>query len=424
MISNDRVIENEQTVLGCLLIHNDCFDDISLKTQEFFVGAHRIIYSVINEYLSAGKPIDLILLAEHLEKQGSLDGAGGLKYIGELVQNSSSVRTVKSHAKKISDAYKRRNIQALLVQLSTMVNEREEIEKIMSAAETGLFDIVEDKDQETFAHISKFVADAVDWEEEPQKGVHTGLRDLDRLLGGLKPSDLIVLAGRPSSGKSTLGMQIAEHVALTGNVVVFSLEMSGRQLGYRMFKYHENRVGKSEAISHLYNNLGMHIEERSSVSLGHIISKCREIKRKKGLDLLVIDYLQLITATGENRTQQIGMISRGLKSIAKEFSIPVIALSQLSRKVEDRADKRPIMSDIRESGDIEQDSDVILFIYRDEYYNQNSDDKGLAEIICRKNRNGSTGDVVTKFDGSLTRFSDFNGERILRSVPTKNKYFD
>ncbi len=419
MSANNQQIEHEQTVLGCLLRDNDCFDDIDLKTHEFSVGCHRTIYAAICEFLNAGKPVDLILLAEYLDKHGALESVGNLKYIGELVQNASSTRTIKSHAKKISEAHKRRKLKELVSTLSDMVDGREDIDKITEAAEAGLTSLVDGSGEETFSHIKKAVADAIEWEDSDQKGLSTGLRDLDWMTKGFKNSELIIIAGRPSMGKSALAFQIAEHVANKESVIIFSLEMSSRQVASRFMKFHESRVGKSQAISHLYA-LNLHIEEKPSVTLGHIRSKCREVKRKQGLSMIVVDYLQLMQGEGDNRNQEIGSLSRGLKGLAKEFDIPVVVLSQLSRKVDDRSDKRPLMSDLRESGEIEQDADVILFIYREEVYDKFCEEKGFAEIICRKNRNGSIGEVLTKFSGELTRFTDCNGERILRSVkPTQ-----
>jgi len=198
--------------------------------------------------------------------------------------------------------------------------------------------------------------------------------------------------------------------------------MSRRQIAQRMIKHHNSMIGKSQAVSHLYQ-LKMHTDDRPGINLGHIRSRCRNVKRKHGLSMIVVDYIQLMRGDGDNRNQEIGSITRGLKSIAKEFNVPVVALSQLSRKVDERSDKRPIMSDLRESGEIEQDADVILFIYRDEVYNKDDIDvKGLAEILCRKNRNGSIGDVVTRFTGDTTRFSDFNGQFIHKSVKQKRGF--
>ena len=272
-----------------------------------------------------------------------------------------------------------------------------------------------DDDQDSFAHIGQAVAEAVDWEDSDHKGLSTGLRDLDELTGGFAKGNLIIVAGRPSQGKSAFSMQIAEHVSNKESVIIFSLEMTKREVASRFLKYHESKVGKSQALHHLHS-LKLFIDDKAAITLHHIRAQCRKIKRKQGLSMIVVDYLQLMQGKGDNRVQEIGAISRGLKAIAKEFDIPVVALSQLSRKVEERTDKRPLMSDLRDSGEIEQDADLILFIYRDETYHPDTDLKGLGEVIARKNRNGSTGDIDLKFDGATTRFSDFNGDRMDRGL--------
>lgn len=232
------------------------------------------------------------------------------------------------------------------------------------------------------------------------------------------PSNLYITDDYLLTHNSSLAFQIAEHVSKTDTVAVFSLEMSKREIGSRMLNFHTANVGRSEAVAHLVG-LKMHIDDKPGVTVSHVRSQCRKIKRKHGLSMIVIDYLQLMQGDGDNRNQEIGSISRGLKSLAKEFDVPVVALSQLSRKVEERADKRPMMSDLRDSGEIEQDADLILFIYRDEVYQPETEFKGLAEILIRKNRNGATGDVTTSFNGSVTRFLDYSGKPILRSVQTR-----
>lgn len=423
MRSENYFIDFESDLIGAILADNECFDLIDLKPHNFLINANKLVFETISELLSSGKAADLITVAEHLEKQGKLETVGGLQYIGSMVQNSVATKqTIASREKSIIDGYKRRKIGALVNTLQAMVDEKQDVETIAAVCQAGVDEIIENTHDETFAHIGKAVAEAVDWEDQETKGRKTGLRDLDRMLDGVKNSDLIIIAARPSMGKSSLACQIAEHVSHQDHVIIFSLEMPKRQVAHRMLKYHESRVGKSQAIAHLYE-LKMHIDDAPAVTIGHIRSKCRQIQRQHGLGMIVVDYIQLMRGDGDNRNQEIGSISRGLKGIAKEFDIPVIALSQLNRKVDDRGDKRPVMSDLRESGEIEQDADVILFIYRDEMYNQESDYRGQAEIICRKNRNGSTGDVVTSFTGSTTRFSDFNGERVLRVVSKQTRGF-
>lgn len=419
-------IESEQLAIGALLIDNDSFDEIhGLKAEAFCREDHRIIYKTICGFLDYGKPVDLILLAEELSRKGDLQRVGDLAYIGAIVQSCGTSKTIKRHAKAIDKAWKIRRLKSLLAELEILADSRSDIDEITEKAEKELFNILENNEESKIVHVKDAVIEAVEWEDLEVRGVNTGIRDLDRLTNGFSNSDMIIIAARPSMGKTSLAVQIAEHVSLKETVVVFSLEMSRRQIATRQLRFHENRVGKSQAISHL-SNLKLFIDDKPSVTVAYIRSQCRKIKRKHGLSMIVVDYLQLMRGEGDNRNQEIGGISRGLKSIAKEFDIPVIALSQLSRKVDERADKRPLNSDLRDSGEIEQDADQILFIYRDEVYNNESDFCGKAEIIVRKNRNGSIGEVMTNFSGELTRFSDYNGPPIARSVKSpaiKNRVF-
>jgi replicative DNA helicase len=424
MTTDNTLIDYEQDLIGAILADNECFDLVDIKPHNFLINANKLIFEAIAGLLNEGKAADIITVAELLDKQGKLDGVGGLQYIGSIVQNSiASKKTIKNREAAIVGKFKRRKIGALVNTLHDMVESHEDVEVIAELCQNGIDEIIDNSYDEGFAHIGQAVAEAVDWEDHETKGLKTGIRDLDRLTDGFKNSDLIIIAARPSMGKSSLACQIGEHVAHGQNVIIFSLEMAKRQVASRMLKFHEARVGKSQAIAHLYD-LKMHVDDSSAVTLGHIRSKCRQIKRKFGLGMIVVDYIQLMRGEGDNRNQEIGSISRGLKGIAKEFDIPVIALSQLNRKVDDRGDKRPVMSDLRESGEIEQDADVILFIYRDEMYNPDTEHKGLAEIICRKNRNGSIGEITTEFHGETTRFGDYNGERILRVVKNHKRGFE
>lgn len=422
MKTNNQLIESEQAVIGSLLIDNDCFDRIDgLKAEYFYREDNRVIFSAIVSFIEQNKPVDIILLAEQLQRQGDLERVGNLQYIGDVIQSTPSSRNVKAHALKIINQWKLRKLKTLLAELDGDVESRFPVEEILEKAESGMFDLLEGNDESESVTLKQAVIEAVDWEDSDHKGVQTGLRDLDRLTGGFCKSNMIVLAGRPSMGKSALACQIGEHVAHTGHVIFFSLEMSSREIGSRFLRFHGDRAGKSQAIAHS-ENLNFKIYDKPAITLQHIRSECRKAKRKHGLEMIIIDYLQLMQGSGSNRTQEIGAISRGLKGIAKEFDIPVIALSQLSRGVEDRTDKRPLMSDLRDSGEIEQDADLILLIYREEAYDKETENKNLAEIIVRKNRNGATGEIYATFTGATTRFSDFNGQRILRSVKQSRAY--
>ena len=418
----ETFIHSEQLVIGSLIVDNDCFDEIGdLKTEVFSSEAHRMIFNEIKTILAQGKPVDLIILAQALEDRGNLDFVGNLPYLGSIVQSVATTKNVRIHANVLINQCKLRQLRALLAELSTDAETVcMPIQEVLEKAESSMFALASGGSESGICELREAVFEAVDWEDSDKKGLATGLRDLDRLTDGFCKSNLIIVAGRPSMGKSSLAMQIAEHVSKTDTVAVFSLEMSKREIGTRMLSFHTSNVGRSEAVAHLVG-LKMHIDDKPGVTVSHVRSQCRKIKRKHGLSMIVIDYLQLMQGDGDTRNQEIGSISRGLKSLAKEFDVPVVALSQLSRKVEERADKRPMMSDLRDSGEIEQDADLILFIYRDEVYQPETEFKGLAEILIRKNRNGATGDVTMSFNGAVTRFLDYSGKPILRSVQTLKK---
>ena len=423
MNTNDALIESEQVILGSLLVDNDCIDSLEgLKINAFYRQDHRLIYKTIIGFIESNKQIDLIILAEELKRNDDLERVGDLQYIGALTQ-SASPRTVKAHARKVINQWKLRRLKALLSELGNDVEGRNDIEEILEKAESGMFELLEGESESSISHVKEAIIEAVEWEDSDHKGVSTGLRDLDSMTNGFCKSNLIIIAGRPSMGKSALAMQIAENVSHKEHVIIFSMEMSRREIGTRMIRFHGDRIGVSQAIAHA-SQLKLHIEEKPAITVQHIRSVCRKQKRKHGLSMIVVDYLQLMQGNGDSRTQEIGAISRGLKAISKEFDIPVIALSQLSRKVEERADKRPLMSDLRDSGEIEQDADLILLIYREDEYDKETQNKGIAEIICRKNRNGAKGDVYASFNGATTRFSDYNGRPILREVSSKSRAFN
>lgn len=421
MITNDVLINSEQSLLGAIIKNNDCFDDVDLQPKDFFVKSHELIFNEMALMIGEGKQVDLITLAESLQTKEQLKQVGELKYISQLVQSCSTTKNIKSHAKLVKKSSLLRSIKSLSQDINKAADQNKEVEEINEIAEKGLFDLLGGADSGGLVHIREAVAEAIDYTET--HGLNTGLRDLDRLIHGFKKSNLIIIGGRPSMGKSTLAMQIAEHAAKKHSVVIFSLEMAKREVANRFYMYHKSLVSDSEAFFYLAG-LRLHIDDRSSVTAAYIRSACRKIKRLHGLDMIVIDYIQLMRGTGDNRNQEIGSISRALKGIAKEFDIPVVVLSQLGRDVEKRGDKRPIMSDLRESGEIEQDADIILFIYREEVYNKETENKGIAEIICRKNRNGMIGSVYTTFNAKLTRFHDFDGEIVSEDIKKETRGFN
>lgn len=415
-------VNSEQALIGSILRDNDLFDNLDIDASDFLREDHRIIYQTSTQMISGGLPCDLILLSEALDRSGDLERVGGLSYISELVSSATASKNIKYYEKIVKSSSKTRQLKRLLASLNDSIDSRETVDELLEKAETGLFNLLENKDDGELSHVSESVRDAINWSETNHKGLSTGLRDLDMQTNGLNKANLIIIAGRPSMGKSSLVGQMAEHVAKDETVAFFSLEMQKRELAARMLKFHDSQVGRKEAIE-FFSSLKLHIDDKPGITLSHVRSQCRKIKRKHGLGMIVIDYLQLMVGKGDNRTQEVGALSRGLKGIAKEFDIPVVLLSQLNRGLEARQDKRPIMSDLRESGEIEQDADIILFIYRDEVYNEQTEHPGIAEIICRKNRNGSTGTTMTKWIGELTRFENYDGERITYKEVSKETFF-
>lgn len=413
-------IESEQSLLGALLRDNGAYDRIPGFPGSAFVREdHRTIFRAIQRMLDAGKPADIILVAEALEAHGELDRVGGLAYLGELVQSVNTAANIRFYAKSIEDAAILRKLRTAAEEISLACDSKMDPKEMASEAETKILSVLDTETERDYVHIKDAVAEAVEWEDEDHTGLPSGLRDLDFLTNGFGNGHLVIIAGRPGMGKSALAGQIAENVSKDHPAAFFTLEMTRREVAGRMLKYHTAAIGRAEAVRHLFS-LNMQIDDTPAITVGHIRSRCRRIKRQHGLSLIVVDYLQLMRGNGDNRNQEIGGISRGLKSIAKEFDVPVIALSQLSRKVEERADKRPLMSDLRESGEIEQDADLILFVYRDD---DNEETRGTAEIICRKNRHGGVGDVRVTFQGEYTRFGNYDGPRIDRGVRNVSKSF-
>lgn len=415
-------VEAEQSLIGSLLRHNAAYDRISdFSSGDFSRQDHATIYRAIQRMLDAGKAVDIVLLAEAMDAHGDLDRVGGLPYLGTLLESVNTAANVRHYAKLISDAAILRRLRVAAEEISLMCDSRVEPQTLASEAEHKILSVLDRDTARDYVHIGAATIEAMEWEEQDHRGLQMGFRDLDSLTLGLGNSNLVIVAGRPSMGKTSLAMQIAEQVSRDSSVAIFSLEMTRREIAGRMLRYHRQALGDS-AYDHI-NDLKIHIDDTPAVTVGHILSRCRRIKRQHGLSLIVVDYIQLMRGDGDNRNQEIGSISRGLKGIAKEFDVPVIALSQLSRKVEERSDKRPVMSDLRESGEIEQDADLILFVYRDEVYDDASDAKGTAEIIARKNRNGPVGDCRLTFDGAFTRFGNYDGQRIERGTKRYAKTF-
>lgn len=434
-------IEAEQSVLGGLMLDPEAWDRVSdhIAPEDFYRTDHRLIFKAIASLAQAAKPIDVITVMEALKERNELDSAGGEAYLFQLSKNIPSAANITTYADIVHErALLRRLISAANEITDTAFNsEGRKVSELVDEAERKIFEIAEQGFKQTGADsIQALMANAVErvdtlfHSDQSLTGIATGFNDFDEITSGLQPADLIIVAGRPSMGKTTLAMNIAEYAAIKSNmpILTFSLEMPGESLATRMLSslgridQHRIRTGKlldddwpriSCAVSML-SEAKMFIDDTPGLSPSEMRSRARRVMREQGqLGLIVVDYLQLmqIPGYGNNRTGEISEISRALKSLARELNVPLIALSQLNRSLEQRADKRPIMSDLRDSGSLEQDADLIAFVYRDEVYNENSPDKGRAEIIIGKHRNGPIGKIILTFLGQYTKFENFLPER-------------
>ena len=434
--------EAEQSVLGGLLLENMAWDRIGdvISEADFYRRDHRLIYRHIAELIRSSSPADVVTVAESLQQAGQLGQAGGLAYLASLAQNTPTATNIRRYAEIVRE----RSIMRRLVEVGSEIADSafnpqgRHVSQLLDAAEKSVFQIAESgrNGKQSFRDMGQLVAEVVERidhlynRDNPDDvtGLTTGFADLDRMTSGLQPGDLIIVAGRPSMGKTAFSVNIAENVALeTGEAVaIFSMEMGGAQLVMRMIgsvgrlDQHKIKTGRLQdddwqkltyAVGRL-SEAPVHIDESPGLTVLEVRARARRLARQYNdrLGLIVIDYLQLMSGSGTtrdaNRATELGEISRSLKSLAKELKVPIIALSQLSRTVEHRPDKRPMMSDLRESGAIEQDADLILFMYRDEYYHPDSPDKGLAEVIIGKHRNGPTGRVRLAFLGHYSRFEN------------------
>ncbi len=429
--------EAEQSIIGGLMLDNQVWDKISTKLCEadFYRTEHRILFKTIATLVKKDQPFDVVTLLDALKSHNELDDAGGEAYLFELANNTPSVANVTAYA----DIVREKSVQRQLIAVATEIADSaynpggREVPELLDSAETKVFAIGEqtagDGGPENIKSILVRTVEKIDLlyhSTDTITGLATGLSDLDEMTSGLQPSDLIIVAGRPSMGKTTLVMNMAEHAAIKSSkpVLVFSMEMPSDSLAMRMMSslgridQHRIRTGKLDdddwprvtSAVHMLSEAPLFIDDTPALSPSEMRARSRRLaKEQGGIGLIVVDYLQLMKVPGfnaENRTAEISEISRSLKSLAKELQVPVIALSQLNRGLEQRADKRPVMSDLRESGAIEQDADLICFIYRDEVYNEDSPDKGTAEIIIAKQRNGPIGKVRVAFIGKYTRFED------------------
>lgn len=426
-------LEAEQAVLGAILFRPDAFDRIAgmLTPDDFYRGPHRLIFKAMQKLQKLGHPIDIVSVSEVLNDAGDLDGMGGRPYLMDLTSSVSTAENIVYYAEIIQRKSRLRAIIEAGWQMVEDAHDGEDDAVVLDSAQAALLNIAHRKDK-TQLHRVGDTAQTVFAEIQERKanpgrliGVPTGFHDLDTYLAGLQKSDLLILAARPSMGKTGLALNIAANVARNGNTVLFfSLEMSKGQLVQRLISCEAEVNGEAlrsgdysifhgERIMQAVGDLGnwpMFIDETGGITVQEMRSKARIVQQQQGeIGLIVVDYLQLMSGTKSRgkeagRVEEVSEISRGLKALAKDLQVPVLALSQLSRAVESRQDKKPMLSDLRESGSIEQDADIVMFIYRDEYYNKDSERPGAADIIIAKQRNGPVGEVSLIFRNQITKF--------------------
>ena len=429
-------LDAEESVLGALLLSRDAVNavaEMGLTAAEFYKPAHQHIYDAIRTLTAGGQPIDVVTVADELRRAGMLDELGGSPYLVELQGRTPAISNAGRYAKIVQDTALARKLISVSSEIAEMAyGEADDVIRLLDQAETKMFEVAERRVTDSTRPINTILSDVMDNLEDLYErrssitGTSTGFHDLDELLNGLQPSTLNIIGARPSMGKTALALCLAVNVAKTSAlpVLFFSLEMGHFELAQRVLSIEAKvdsrklRTGQLEAadwtkISQAIGRLEapLLIDENPNVTVMEIRAKARRVKAAQGgLALIVVDYLQLMSGSGaENRQLEITEISRGLKILARELEVPIIALSQLSRSLESRADKRPMLSDLRESGAIEQDADVVMFLYRDEAYNKETSDKAMAEVIISKHRSGPTGDVRLVFLKEYTKFE--NAER-------------
>ena len=425
-------LEAEQAILGSMLTDKDAVISAIevLKEDDFYREDNKLIYSAILNLYNRAEPIDIITVKAELEAMGKFQQVGGLEYLAELPEKVPTTANSSKYIKIVEEKSTLRNLIKTANEIIELgYDPTEDVEDIMEGAEKKIFNIMQNKNQKGYSAMKDILVDSFTQLEELYNrkqhitGVPTGFADLDYKTAGFHSSDLILIAARPAMGKSAFALNIATNAAIRAKVpvAIFSLEMSKEQMVNRilcseaMVDSNKVRTGKleeddwtklAEAIGPL-SEAEIYIDDTPGISVMEIRAKCRKLKLEKNIGMVVIDYLQLVQGSNKrngSREQEISEISRSLKILAKEIGVPVVALSQLSRAVEQRPDHRPMLSDLRESGAIEQDADIVMFLYRDDYYNEDSDKKGIAEVIIAKHRGGSTGSVELLWLGSYTKF--------------------
>ncbi len=430
-------IEAEQSLIGGLMLDALAWDKVAdvITAEDFYRKDHRLIYTAIADLIDSGSPCDVVTVSEHLDSRGELDDGGGLEYLATLANETAGAANARAYAKILRE---RATLRALIsagneIAGSAFTNDGRTAAEVLEDAEKMVFEIADKgtRGNKGFKSLKDILPEAVDRIDTLHQsdgditGISTGYNEFDKLTAGLQPGDLVIVAGRPSMGKTTLAVNMAENAAIGSKVptAIFSMEMPAQQLAFRMISslgrvdqthlrtgnFPDEDWSRINTAVQLMSEAPIYIDDTPSLSPGEIRARARRLQREHGLGLIVVDYLQLMQVPGnkENRATEISEVSRGLKALAKELSCPVIALSQLNRSVEQRTDKRPVMSDLRESGAIEQDADLILFIYREEVYNQDTPRKGIADIAIAKQRNGPIGDFPLTFVGRYTKFENW-----------------
>ena len=430
-------IEAEQSLIGGLMLDALAWDKVAdvITAEDFYRKDHRLIYSAVASLVESGSPCDVVTVSEYLDSRAELENAGGLEYLATLANETAGAANARAYAKILRE---RATLRALIsagneIAGSAFTNDGRTAAEILDDAEKMVFEIADKgtRGKKGFKSLKDILPEAVDRIDTLHQsdgditGISSGYNEFDKLTAGLQPGDLVIVAGRPSMGKTTLAVNIAENAAIGSKVptAIFSMEMPAQQLAFRMISslgrvdqthlrtgnFPDEDWSRINTAVQLMSEAPIYIDDTPSLSPGEIRARARRLQREHGLGLIVVDYLQLMQVPGnkENRATEISEISRGLKALAKELSCPVIALSQLNRSVEQRTDKRPVMSDLRESGAIEQDADLILFIYREEVYNKDTPRKGIADIAIAKQRNGPIGDFPLTFVGRYTKFENW-----------------
>ena len=435
MRSLPQSIEAEQSVIGAMLIDKTAIAKVfeKLEEEDFYRDGHKVIYKAIREMYAKDMAVDLVTLLEHLKSADMLEKAGGVTYISELSASVPTTANLSSYIKIVEEkSTLRKLIKTSTAIIEESYNNGGDVEKVIDIAQKKIFDLAENKDSKEYEPLSAVLErgfleiERLFNNKGEITGVGSGIKDLDAKTGGCQKGDMVLIAARPSMGKTTFSLNIAENAALKEgkSVVIFSLEMSKEQLAYKLLCSQANvdmlklRTGNLddddwERIARATGPLSkakIYIDDTAGITVMEMRSKCRKIKMEHGIDMILIDYLQLMSGSSgnDNRQQEVSEISRSIKALAKEMECPVIALSQLSRAPEQRADHRPMLSDLRESGSIEQDADVVMFLYRDEYYNKETEEKNVGECIIAKQRNGPVGTVKMAWIGAHSKFADLD----------------